>query len=103
MIILDNREHAALVRIVNEFMAETEQFFDDYGQPDDHIFHSFLTLSLKLERMKEQGLNSDHEYVISKEDAFKHYRLEKLENTVEDLLIRNKELRKIITDIKKGV
>lgn len=103
MIILDNREHAAIVRIVDVFMDEAERYFDDAGQPDDHIFHAFLTLSLKIDRMKEQGLNSDHEYVIRKEDAFKHYRLEKLENTVEDLLIRNKELRKIITDIKKGV
>lgn len=103
MIILDNREHAALVRIVNEFIDETERSYSDNEQPDDHIYHSFLTLSLKIDRMEQQGLNSDHEYVIRKEDAFKHYRLEKLENTVEDLLIRNKELRKIITDIKKGV
>ena len=103
MIILDNREHAALVRIVDVFMDEAERYFDDAGQPDDHIFHAFLTISLKLDRMKEQGLNTDHEYIITGEETFKYDKLHKLENQVENLFIRNSELKKIITDIKKGV
>ena len=103
MIILDNREHAALVRIIDVFMDEAERYFDDAGQPDDHIFHAFLTISLKIDRMREQGFNTDHEYIITGEETFKHDKLERLENEIENFIIRNKELKKIITDIKKEV
>ena len=72
MIILDNREHAAFVRIVDVFMDEAERYWEDAGQPDDHIYHAFLTLSLKLDRMKEQNIDSDHEYVFREDRLMLH-------------------------------
>ena len=72
MIILDNREHEALVRLVDVFMDEAEKYWNDAGQPDDHIYHAFLTLSLKIDRIKEQNINSDHEYVFREDRLMLH-------------------------------
>lgn len=72
MIILDNREHEALVRLVDVFMDEAEKYWNDAGQPDDHIYHAFLTLSLKIDRIKEQNINSDHEYVLREDRLMLH-------------------------------
>ena len=84
MIILDNREHEALVRLVDVFMDEAEKYWNDAGQPDDHIYHAFLTLSLKIDRIKEQNINSDHEYVL-REDRLKLHAMTDLKTRIKIL------------------